>query len=136
MVCIYCHSDLQVINSRPQRSKNTIWRRRRCKQCQTVFTSIETLDLSNSLRVKTPDGLEPFIIEKLITSLYESLKHSQGASENAKAIADTVCHHVLSDNSQLPVIEVQRLIAITGQTLQAFNEVAGLHYLARYKHRH
>lgn len=51
MVCIYCSGETQVINSRPQKRLNNIWRRRKCTACEGIFTTSESPDLTSSLVV-------------------------------------------------------------------------------------
>lgn len=134
MVCIYCEQSLAVINSRPQKTSNTTWRRRRCDACGSVFTTVEQIDLSKSLRVARPNGLEPFFIEKLTISLYESLKHRKTAQKDAVAIAETVTNTLLSSLSATPQPIQSSAIRGTAITvLSRFDTVAALHYEALHK---
>jgi transcriptional repressor NrdR len=137
MVCIYCGAKTKVTNSRPQKRSNAIWRRRQCEECEAVFTSVEAVDLSASLRLKLSDGLEPYKKEKLMISLYESLKHLGSAHEAAKELSETISlrliHH-LQQSGDVATLSVEELVRQSSEVLGQFDRVAGLHYQARYRH--
>jgi len=129
MVCIYCRGNLGVTNSRPQKSRNQTWRRRLCKACGAIFTSIETLDLSQALIIANKAVLQPFDRDRLFISLYESLRHRETALADARSLADTVTAQLIkvSDKGLLPV----RTITQTAlNTLQRFDSAAATHYAA------
>lgn len=132
MVCIYCKSDTDVINSRHQKRANNVWRRRQCQKCFTVFTSIEGPDYSYSVVIRKPTGkLEPFSRDKLFISVYFSLKHRKTALSDARAITDTIISAV---GKQINGAEVD-LILITSKTcevLKRFDRAAAVHYQAYY----
>ena len=136
MVCLYCRSKTQVTNSRPQKRSNAIWRRRQCVGCRALFTSVEQIDVSASLRVKRPEGLEPYNKEKLMFSLHESLKHLEGASEAAKELTETITLLVAQNNTQnagTAVVPVKEIVSSANTVLLRFDNVAGLHYQASHK---
>jgi transcriptional regulator NrdR family protein len=119
MVCIYCGGGLAVSNSRPQLTRNQTWRRRLCKACGAVYTSIEAIDLSQALIVQesgqnsrkrdgdgsitesgslsTDTNLQPFDRDRLFISIYESLRHRPTAAQDARGLADTVTAHIMRD---------------------------------------
>ncbi len=91
MNCVYCGHDTQVTNSRLQKRSNGVWRRRHCATCNSVFTSIEMVDLAQSVRFSTGKGnLVPFQRDKLFLSIYESCRHRPDASTSAAALTQTV----------------------------------------------
>lgn len=136
MVCIYCHTKTQVTNSRPQKRSNSIWRRRECTSCKALFTSIEEIDVATSLRVKRSKGLEPYKKEKLMFSLYESLKHLEGAPEAAKELTETISLLLIQDTGRnnAAILTIEEIAAKAHDVLLRFDNVAGLHYQARHKH--
>ncbi len=138
MVCIYCQGKLAVTNSRPQKSRNQIWRRRLCKVCTAVFTSIEAIDLSQALIVTKgsgstdgarPDNLQPFDRDRLFISLYESLRHRPTAASDARGLADTVTAHIIT-KSERGMIPARTIIITTVSTLRRFDDAAATHYSA------
>jgi transcriptional repressor NrdR len=128
MVCINCGHDTRVINSRPQKRNNQIWRRRECQRCHTVFTTEESVRLPLSWRVKTTSGgLEPFSRDKLFVSLHKSLLHRKTALEDADALSDTVIRR-LTDRKQSRAIDKAQIIKIVQVTLTRFDRAAAVHY--------
>ena len=139
MVCIYCRSDMGVTNSRPQKSRNQVWRRRLCKACGAVFTSVEVIDLAQSLMVAkstdsateaahaTKSQMEPFDRDRLFISIYESLRHRPAAARDARGLADTVTAHIISA-SQHGLVPLRTITEIVLNTLRRFDMAAATHY--------
>jgi transcriptional repressor NrdR len=129
MVCLYCQGNLAVSNSRPQKSRNQTWRRRPCKACGAVFTSIEALDLSQALVVHKSGQLQPFDRDRLFISLYESLRHRPTAASDARGLADTVIAHIIkvAHNGS---IEARTIADQAVNTLTNFDAAAATHYAA------
>src|SRR5579871_2649414 len=91
MVCIYCSSKTQIINSRFQKRLNNTWRRHKCLKCKAVFTSIESPKLDSLWLVRGPNGqLLPFRQNKLLISIYNSCKHRETALDDATELTSTV----------------------------------------------
>lgn len=135
MVCIYCHSETKVINSRHQKRENQVWRRRHCLACNTVFTTEEAADLSGSIRVAQPStkpSLEPFSRDVLFLSIYRSLGHRQDAIEAAGALCSTVTGKVLQETSGA-LIDAPVLAQLVHETLHHFDRAAGVSYAAYHK---
>lgn len=133
MVCLYCHHKLTVSNSRPQTATNSVWRRRSCPECGAIFTSIETLSLANSVRVQHSHGLEPFMKEKLLMSVYESLQHRNEALSEAHDLTETICAQLMQHHIHSAVIQRDQLVAATITILERFDDLAGRHYQARFQ---
>ena len=130
MVCIYCGSETKVVNSRHQKRVNNVWRRRQCLSCNTVFSTIEAPDMALSITVKQTNGsLEPFLRDKLLISVYESLKHRKSALADATALTSTIVMRVyeLADTS---IIERAVVVEMTYAVLERFDLVAATHYKA------
>lgn len=125
---MYCSHDLFVTNSRPQRSRNQVWRRRRCTACQAVFTTVEALDLSKAVTVH---GL-PFSRDKLYISIYEACKHRQAAAQDAAGLTATIINRLLPAiiHGQL---EAPTIVAVAGDVLRRFDAAAAVHYQAYHK---
>lgn len=90
MVCIYCGNETSVTNSRKQKRRNTIWRRRVCSGCKATVTTIESIDLENAIIITSQKRHEPFSRDKLFISIYESCKHRNDAQTSATALTDTI----------------------------------------------
>ncbi len=132
MVCIYCQSDTQVINSRPQKRSNSVWRRRQCEGCNTVFSTEEHADLTKSVVVrKSPKRLEAFQNDRLFIDLYESLKHRKTALKDARALTSTIISKVLMLQVD-GIIEKNDITRCTYEILGYFDNAAAVHYRAFY----
>lgn len=132
MVCIHCNHDTKVINSRPQKRANHIWRRRQCLTCGSIFTSEELPKYELAWLVKTQAGLQPFSRDKLFLSLHRSLQHRTTAIRDATGIADTVVYK-LSEQASAGVIESRTIIQTAHVALNRFDTVASMHYQAYHK---
>jgi transcriptional regulator NrdR family protein len=132
MVCIYCGSATNVINSRLQKRVNQVWRRRQCERCHAVFTTHEVADLALGLRIEWTDGkLVPFMRDKVFIDLYDSLGHRSDALSAAGALATTITAQLLKA-AQSAKITRSDLISTTLIALQRFDSVAAVHYKARH----
>lgn len=129
MVCIYCGNETKVVNSRPQKRLNRVWRRRTCLNCGTTFTSTEAVDLSGSVTVRDIKRLEPFQRDKLLMSIYDSLKHRKSALSDATGLTDTVISQLYPLMSDA-VIEKTAITEVTGVVLRRFDKAAATHYQA------
>jgi transcriptional regulator NrdR family protein len=130
MVCIYCGAKTQVINSRSQKRLKQVWRRRKCLACSNIFSTIERINFSNTLLITTRSGkVDDFSKEKLLLSIYDSLKHRRDALDDAIAITDTVMAKVL-ETLKTPLIDHNTLINISTEVLKRFDKPAAVHYSA------
>jgi transcriptional repressor NrdR len=129
MVCPYCNSSTSVVNSRPQKRTNSIWRRRRCDNCQAVFTSTEQIDLEKSLVIARLGSLQPFLRDNLFISVHDSLRHRKTALRDATALTDTIIARLLplADNGTL---DRDQIVTITTVTLEHFDTAAAVQYAA------
>jgi len=129
MVCIYCGSDTKVTNSRHQKRRNQVWRRRRCLACGNIFSTLEVADLSQALMVDKNGRLEPFQREKLLLSVYESLRHRKDAVEAASALTQTIIGQLLIQISNAS-LDRNIITEITAVALDRFDHAAGVQYTA------
>lgn len=127
MVCIYCSKPTSVSNSRRNARTNRVWRRRQCKNCQALFTSVEQADLPTSFSIKGQKStLEPFRREILFVSIYEACKHLKRPETAAMALTDTIVSRLLKRGS--PTIERNELVTLVTQVLSRFNQAAAISY--------
>ena len=129
MVCIYCGSETRVLNSRPQKRVNRVWRRRTCMTCGTTFTSIETVDLAGSVTVKSQQELQAFQRDKLLLSIYDSLKHRKTALSDATGLTDTVIS-LLYPLMRKALLQKADITICTLKVLKRFDKIAYVHYQA------
>jgi transcriptional regulator NrdR family protein len=133
MVCIHCGSRTQVINSRLQKRANQVWRRRRCTECEAVFTSLEAIHYELSWLVESQSGdLTPFSRDKLFLSIYESCKHRVSALQDAGALTDTIIAKLLQ-KAHTGVLRSQIVTQTVQTALNRFDRVASTHYNAFHK---
>lgn len=132
MVCIYCHSSTRVYNSRHQLKYNNIWRRRKCRRCGGIFTTIEQVD-DNSLVIKTKDNLlHPFSSDELFLRIYDSCRHRKNAVTDARALTNTILGKIRTQIRHSVVLE-DSLFDITAKILKRFDSTAYIYYRAYYK---
>lgn len=130
MVCIYCGSKLQVANSRQTKRLPGTWRRRHCAECDTTFSTVETLDYPKTMVITHSNGAtEAFVRDRLFISLYECLKHRKTAQGDATALTDTVISKLLADFHS-PQLTKRRITEVTVQILKRFDKAAATQYAA------
>lgn len=130
MNCMYCDGDTQVVNSRPRKRSNTVWRRRQCLNCHTVFTSIEEVDMKGSVIVRKPGKpLEPFSRDKLLLSVYDSLRHRKTAVADAEGLTMTIISRLRLHIHDATVTR-HDIVKVSTTVLKRFDKVAYTHYRA------
>ena len=133
MVCVYCAEKTQVVNSRPQKRLNQVWRRRQCLQCGAVFTTEEAFNPSGSLVFDDQRTAPvPFSRDKLFASLLSALSHRTDAVESASAITATVLAKCVQDASDGRIVR-QSLLTIAHTTLVHYDTTAATVYAAYHQ---
>lgn len=128
MVCPFCNKETEVINSRPQKRTNGVWRRRHCYGCERIFTTVEKADLEASVRVQKRSGtLEPLSEAKLMISLYRALEHHENAPEMALELSQTVIKSVLRFASE-PIVPSSAIAHQVIIVLKHFDAAAAIRY--------
>src|ERR1700722_6235346 len=131
MVCIYCHSKTQVVNSRHLTRSNGTWRRRMCTNCSALFTTNEVAQYNMLWAIRDPlnGNLEPFERDRLFLTLYDSCKHRKSAVSDAAGLTDTVIDKLIKVVNGGP-INKSDLKKYTYDVLKRFDKAAGVHYMA------
>lgn len=133
MVCIYCGSQTNVINSRHKRRTNEVWRRRTCNNCSAVFTTMESPTLEQSVSVKDKTGrLQPFERDKLYLSIVSACGHRKHASKDASGLTSTIISQLLPSIKQA-TIDKGQIIEVAAKTLSRFDRSASVQYLAYHQ---
>ena len=128
MVCLYCGSPTKVTNSRTRADNLLVWRRRSCQQCKAVFTTLEQIDRQSAVAVKKRNGhIEPFLRDKLLISVYDSLKHRKTALTDATALSDTIIRSVLTKMTD-GSLKIDDLVSTTHLVLLRFDKPAAVYY--------
>ena len=134
MVCIYCGSPTQVVNSRLQKRANNVWRRRKCVACGAIFTSEEHAALYSSLVVENASKqLVPFSRDQLFASVHDSCRHRPTAVNDATALTQTIIAELTRAQSG-GMIAAQDIVAATHTVLQRFDKAAATVYAAYHPH--
>ena len=130
MVCIYCSSETQVINSRLQKRNNSVWRRRKCISCDAVYSTTETADYEKTWVVQYRGGsLAPFVRDKLFISIYKSCQHRPSALEDAVGLTSTVIA-ALRKNIQDGGLDASQVAKAAHEVLGRFDQPAAISYQA------
>lgn len=132
MFCINCfHKTTRVTNSRPHKKDPSVWRRRMCPSCQTIFTTIERPSLADNRPISYSNGsTASFNIGTLIISIAGAFSHNpHKASYDALWLAQTV-EDTLS--TEYAVISADDIAAVTHQTLKRYDELAAVQYAAKH----
>jgi len=129
MKCVYCDEETKVINSRLQKKANQVWRRRNCTACGAIFTSIERVDTEQALSVVKNDAHQPFSRDKLLFSIYDSLKHRKTAESDATALTATILGKLMKATDEATITR-QKIVDLTYEVLNNFDNAAATHYQA------
>lgn len=133
MFCIKCHNpDTKVINSRPHKKRASIWRRRACPQCGTVFTTTETVSVEGALSITDNRGeITSFSIGRLLMSIAPLLSEHSSAPDDAYWLAMTSYEKALATGANtLSAVELARL---TFGVVERFDSTAALKYALDHK---
>lgn len=132
MVCIYCAHKTIVTNSRSSKKLSGTWRRRKCTNCEAIFTSREYPELSDTHRVKQKDNsVQPFSRDLLFVSIYQSCGHRTNALSDATALTETVTMLVVK-SAQNGLIASTDISRHAHQALSRFDSVASTYYKAYF----
>ena len=129
MVCVYCGGDTGVVNSRSQRKKNQVWRRRRCLSCGATFSTEESAQHELAWLVRTGSHSRPFSRDKLFLSLYKSCEHRKTALEDAKGLTDTIIGKLPAQVAN-GVVASRDIAQVAQVALNRFDKAASVHYQA------
>jgi transcriptional repressor NrdR len=133
MFCINCFNPrTTVANSRGNKKQPSIWRRRACPHCGTIFTTYERPSLAENKEIRRTDGKkETFNLGKLTISIAKAFAHlPKEASYNSLWLAQTAEDRL---SSQQEVITPEDIGAVTHDILKHFDELAAVQYAAQHQ---
>jgi transcriptional repressor NrdR len=131
MVCIYCGSETEVYNSRPQKRSNQVWRRRRCFKCQAAFTTLENVDYANVLRINVQGTYKPFLADILYTEVLLALSDRKNAYIEAREITNTIIKNLMQLPSH-PLFRPTDISQMAAKVLERFDKRAWHRYAAEH----
>jgi transcriptional repressor NrdR len=135
MNCVYCGNETRVTNSRLQKRSNQVWRRRRCKACKAVFTTLEAVDLPTTLIVDSRGRSEPFLPDKLYTEVLLALQDRKDCYEAAREVTNTIIKELLKLPDK-PLFRSDQISRVAGAVLKRFDKRAYLRYAAEHPSLH
>lgn len=133
MFCINCfHANTHVVNTRARNKQPQVWRRRKCGNCQTIFTTYERPSLAENKTVLLGSKKsDRFNLGKLTISIAGAFAHRpKEAAYNALSLAQTV-EDTLSTQRQ--VITPEDIAAATHAVLKRYDELAAVQYGAQHQ---
>ncbi|MBC7546691.1 hypothetical protein H7171_03010 [Candidatus Saccharibacteria bacterium] len=133
MVCVLCSSETQVINSRPQKSLNQVWRRRKCLNCAFIFSTHEVAQYDSIWTVTSSKHVvAAFSRDKLLLSIYKSCQHRDTALVDAGGLVGTIISK-LHQSAHSNVIDARVIVQTTEIALNRFDNAASVHYRAFHR---
>lgn len=133
MICINCSNETKVTNSRPHKKTPSVWRRRQCKACGTLFTTMEVIsDNAYSFRVVKARHHEDFSLPRLMLSIVASLSHRPvpASADEAYWLAQTVAQSIQATATD--TVTTDALAEEAWTVLSNFDAAAGIQYGARH----
>lgn len=133
MICINCfHENTMVINSRSRQKQPSIWRRRRCPRCKTIFTTYEKPSLADGMVIIGGKGeRSTFNLGKLILSIAKAFSHAPDQAEQyALPLAQTVEETLYGHKGAL---HAKDILQVTHRVLKRFDELTALQYAAQHQ---
>lgn len=131
MNCLYCGSDTSVVNSRRQKRNNQVWRRRQCKACKAVFTTLEAIDTPTALIVDSGGSSVAFLPDKLYSELLGALQDRPDSFVAAREITNTVIAELLKLPDK-PLFRPPQISAAAAKVLKNLDKQAYLRYVAEH----
>lgn len=133
MVCLYCKHKTRIINSRSQIRLNQVWRRRKCENCNAIFSTHEIIDYDATWTVKSSDKLIPFSKDKLYQSIFKCCQHRPHAIIETKELTNTVIGKLFK-HSKHGLLTNQTIIEVTQVVLNRYDKTANMQYIAFHTH--
>lgn len=101
MKCPVCGAvDSKVIDSRPIREGNTIWRRRECIACSLRFTTYERPENIHPFIIKKDGRREPFNREKILLGLQKACEKRPISIDTLENVVKEIERFVIESNEK------------------------------------
>lgn len=120
-----------MTNSRPHKKQPSIWRRRKCPNCSTLFTTYERPSLTDNKKISLGnDKEEIFNLGKLIQSIAKAFIHNQKEAEYSSLYLAMGVEDTLS--TQRETITPEDIAATTHDVLKQYDHLAAMQYAAQH----
>lgn len=131
MLCPFCGaSDTKVIDSRLASDGEKVRRRRECLKCGERMTTYETAELSMPRIVKSDDGREPFIEQKLRDGVLRAIEKRPVDTESVETALSRIKRKLLSQGErEVPSRELGKLVM---EELRQLDHVAYIRFASVY----
>lgn len=108
-----------------------MWRRRRCQNCDKVFTTRESVDTAELLRVTASESgkAQKYSRAKLLLSVLQACDHLANL-DDAYWLCDTIEQQLLLKAASTGVVTKNHIVEATLATLKRFNTPAFIKYLS------
>lgn len=135
MICPFClHKKTDIYNSRSTNKGSTVWRRRRCLQCQNVFTTQESFNPSDIWKVNNVNKKAPYSRARLAISLIKACDHRQDAESKVWYLFEGIEQQLLpiaARNNQL--ITTSDIAKVAADILKNFDATAYVKYISHHQ---
>jgi transcriptional regulator NrdR family protein len=132
MVCLLCSAKTKITNSRYRSSQCHTWRRHTCTRCNAIFTTRESVSMSQSYRVEDSDGiLHNFSTLRLLLSIHIVMTQTGHNDNEIEMIGETILAKLQKQRSL--IIPVSNLIKTVYDTLKSYDHDTALIYAARHR---
>lgn len=131
MICVYCGNKTKVTNSRLQKRSNQVWRRRQCVACGSVFTTHESVDLTQALIVDSGASTKPFLPDLLFTDILLAVQDRKDCYVAAREITHTVIQKFLKSPQKASLSPVF-ISKTTAEVLKRFDKRAWLRFVSEH----
>lgn len=132
MKCPYCgHLDNRVIDSRINKDKTIIRRRRACGSCQRRFTTYERIELMLPMLIKKDGRREPWERGKIVVGLEKACEKLAVSMADIDNFVDAI-EQKLQDygNKEIPTKQIGEWVM---EALPALDEVAYVRFASVYR---
>ncbi|KKR83799.1 MAG: Transcriptional repressor NrdR [Candidatus Daviesbacteria bacterium GW2011_GWA1_41_61] len=134
MECPFCcKPSTQIVNTRPTYANSAVWRRRRCLNCGTIFTTHEVADLSHLVVIKKSGKSEMFSHIKLYSGIYRAAVGFKGGSK--EKLVDKITREIEKEIVSLKTKKItsEQIGEIVLNKLRVAQSGTFLRFLAYYK---
>lgn len=131
MLCPFCGaSDTKVIDSRLASDGEKVRRRRECLKCGERMTTYETAELSMPRVIKSDNGREPFIEQKLRDGVLRAIEKRPVNTESVETALSRIKRKLLAQGErEVPAREIGKLVM---EELRELDHVAYIRFASVY----
>ncbi len=130
MVCPFCNAeDTAVIDSRRNSEGSSVRRRRKCRECESRFTTYEKSEI-DLIVIKRNGNLEEFQYEKLYKGVENAFGGQEISQKKLKTLVNTVYSEIKNKGKKVDSKFIGETVL---DYLKKDNEVAYLRFASVYK---